>query len=55
MKKKLILNKKTTTACIMYFSKDIWIVYHMNNIWWKKQLKSDWGLINPNLKLFNIF
>ena len=38
----------------MYFSKDGRIVYNMNNIWWKRRLKSDWGLINLNLKLFNI-
>ena len=38
----------------MYFSKDGWIVYHKNNIWWKKRLKSDWGLVNLNLKRFNI-
>ena len=39
----------------MYFSKDGRIVYNMNNILWKRRLKSDWGFINLNLKFFNLF
>ena len=36
----------------MYVFKDGYILYHMNNIRWKRRFKSDLGLINLNLKPF---
>ena len=38
----------------MYVFKEGWILYQMNNIWWKRRFKLDLGLIDPNLKPFNI-